>query len=423
MARQGEEQLMKKSLIVWFLVTCWSPALFGAEAVDSKSLVSAFWLATSSEEQAQAANQLIASARDTGMLYRWLKTGPDYPVDAPRGYLERERVAPDGTRFPYVVLIPESYDPTRSYPVEFLLHGGVNRGFPAEPGSWWRSGFDSLRSETRITVLPAAWNEAFWWFQNQAENLPAILREIKRDYNVADDRVFLTGISDGGTGAYFFAFKQHTEWAAFLPFIGHPGVLRNPAGEVSYQLYFENLMGKPLYMVNGEEDPLYPASSLEPFINVMREANIKHVFRAIEGGGHNTAWLPDEAAAIEQFKLDNPRDPLPDSIQWVTDSTGLFNRNHWVIVEELARENQPGMVRVSKNGNVINVDTTYVNVVTLLLNPEEVDFSQPVAVYVNGSLRQSEPIREDAEVLLKWAGRDLDRSLLFTAELEVRVGD
>jgi len=404
-------------------ICCFSLPVSGAENDSADELIADFWRADSTAGSEQARQRLLDSDIDVSTLYRRLQEGPDYSADVETGRQDLVRETDDGTRFPYVLLVPESYDPARSYPVEFMLHGGVSRPFPTEAGSWWRRGFDSLRSEEKITVVPAAWNEAFWWFPNQGENLQAILREVKRSYNVADNQVFLTGISDGGTGAYFFAFKQHTEWAAFMPYIGHPGVLRNPAGQVSYQLYFENLMGKPLYIVNGEEDPLYPASSLLSFVEVLQEAGINHVFKAIEGGGHNTNWLPDESAAIEQFKRDNARDPLPDSVQWVTDSTDRFNRSHWLIIDQLAQDDTPGMVRVSRDGNIINVNTASVEAFTLLLSPEEIDFSRPVAIYINGSLRRSEQLQQDPQTLLKWAATDLDKSMLFTAELNLRVGE
>jgi len=413
---------MKRLLVGVLGILLIGQQVAAVEAVDGVALVTRFWNAESVQEREAAKQALLNGGVDVVTLYRWLQAGPDYSGEVQRGYADRTREAIDGTRYPYVILVPESYDPARSYPVEFMLHGGVSRPFPEEPGSWWRRGFDSLRSEDKSTVVPAAWNGAFWWFPNQADNLRAILREVKRTYNVDDNRVFLTGISDGGTGAYFFAFKQPTEWAAFMPYIGHPGVLRNPAGQFSYQLYFENLMGKPLYMVNGEQDPLYPSSSLLPFVNVLQEAGINHVFKSIEGGGHNTNWLPDESAAIEQFKADNPRDPLPDNVQWVTDQTDRFNRSHWLVIDELNNTSAAGMVKVTRDGNIINAQTTNVDAFTLLLSPDEIDFSRPVAVYVNGALRISERINQDSQTLLNWAGIDLDKAMLFTAELNLQVG-
>ena len=38
-------------------------------------------------------------------------------------------------------------------------------------------------------------------------------------------------------------FRQTAnQWATFLPYIGHPGVLRNAQSGGGYRLYFENLM-------------------------------------------------------------------------------------------------------------------------------------------------------------------------------------
>ncbi len=397
--------------------------VFAADNSTGSSLVTDFWTADSAKEQQSFGQRLIEESGNVSILYQWLKSGPEYAADVPKGYQENVRQSEDGTRFPYVLLIPDTYDPAKSYAVEFMLHGGVSRPEWEAGGGWWRRGYDNLKNPDRITVVPAAWNDAFWWHANQAENIPAILKLVKKKYNVDDNRVYMTGVSDGGTGAYFFAFKQNTEWAAFMPFIAHPAVLQNSASGGGHMLYFENLMAKPLYIVNGEEDPLYPASSLLPFIEVLRSAEISHEFTVIEGGGHNTRWLPDESSKIEQFKLDNPRDPLPETVQWVTDSSDRYNRNHWVRVDELASENQPGKVHVQREGNSIYVTTFDVNAVTLLLNPEEINFSEPVAIYSNGELRVSELITQDAATLLEWAGRDLDKSMLFTAEVKLRIAD
>lgn len=411
----------------WKLGVCLLTLLLGqtysnaAEEIDSAQLVNTFWTANSEAAIESSKSELIAAASTISELYRWLKTGPAYAQSAALGQQESMRIGADGTRYPFVYLIPETYDATRSYPVEFMLHGGVSRPEWGPGGEWWRRGYDSLKQEDRIVVVPAAWNAAFWWYENQADNLPSILRELKQTYNIDDNRVTLTGVSDGGTGAYFFAFKQSTEWAAFLPYIGHPGVLRNPQSGPGYKLYFENLMSRPLYIVNGENDPLYPVSSIEPFINILQEANIEHVFRAIEGGGHNTSWLPEERPMIEQFKLDNPRDPFPTELRWVTDRSDRYNRNLWMRIEELTVEGQPGLMSITQEGNSFTVTAESVDAFTLLLNPEQIDFSEEVRVVVNGRPLFIGHVAEDMNTLLDWAVRDRDRTMLYTAALSLRV--
>ena len=85
---------------------------------------------------------------------------------------------------------------------------------------------------------------------------------MKRSYNVDENRVYLTGISDGGTGAYFFAFREPTAFASFLPLNGQMLVLSNPSTLVDGDLYPGNAVNRPLFAVNGGRDRLYPAAGV-----------------------------------------------------------------------------------------------------------------------------------------------------------------
>ena len=415
---------MKKVLIpsalfsLLLLTQCQSSA---APAGEAGRLLDAFRQTTTEEEAKAIAPTLSAQTGDVNALYAWLSATPNYPTDAPVGQISLSRFDASGMEFPFVLLVPEDYTPAHAYPVEFNLHGGVNRP-KIQPGeSAWRGGYDALKKSDRIVVVPVAWADAFWWLDNQADNLPAILHQVKQTYHVDDNRVYLTGVSDGGTGSYFFAFMQPTEWATFLPYIGHPGVLSNPRARVSYPLFFENLVGKPLFIVNGENDRLYPARAVQPYIDLMTQAKADFEYTVIPGGEHNTAWMPDQIDRIEAFKRQHIRDPLPDHLQWISNRTDRYNRNHWIRIDGLRTEGEPGRLVVEREGNDINVTAYYVTDFTLLLNPEEVDFSKPVTITVNGKVLQSGLIAQSADTLLKWAAKDRDRSMLFTAELNLHT--
>lgn len=414
-----KNSLFPGTLFALLLLTqCQSSAAPSGEAAE---LLDRFWQTDTEAEAASIAPALSAQAGNVDTLYQWLKADPQYSADVPVGQVSLSRTDASGTEFPYVLLVPEDYTPSRAYPVEFNLHGGVNRP-KIQPGeSAWRQGYDALKLPGRIVVAPVAWSDAFWWLDNQADNLPAILHKVKQTYHVDDNRVYLTGVSDGGTGSYFFAFMQPTEWAAFLPYIGHPGVLSNPRARISYPLFFENLPGKPLFIVNSENDRLYPARVITPYIDLMTQAKADFVYTVIADGEHNTAWMPDQIDRIEAFKREHVRDPLPDRLQWITDRTDRYNRNHWIRLDGLRTEGEPGRLIVERQGNQITVNAVYVTDFTLLLNPEEVDFSQPVTVTVNGKVVQSGMIAQSADTLLKWAAKDRDRSMLFTAELNLHT--
>ena len=403
-----------KTTLTSLLLTCSLLQCAALQAAD-QDLVTQYWTASSSDARDSAAAALAASS-NVDELYRLLKNGPQFSAQVPTGEIAQTRTGADGMEFPYVLLIPEDYSPEHAWPVEFNLHGGVNRAKPEPGASFWRGGHESLRADDRIVVVPGAWNEAYWWFDNQADNLVAILETLKQTYNIDDNRVYLSGVSDGGTGTYFFAFKQPTEWAAFLPYIGTPGVLRNPAGRVTHALSMENLVGKAFYIVNGEDDPLYPARSVEQYIDLMDQVGVDYQWTVIPGGGHNTRWLPEKRTEIANFKRDNVRDPLPEKIQWVTDRTDRYNSNHWIRIDELQEEGEPGRIIVSRDNNRIDVQAYYVNRFTLQLNPEEIDFSQPVQVRVNNVLMHDAIVPQSSDTLLNSAAH-LDRSLLFSAEL------
>jgi hypothetical protein len=81
------------------------------------------------------------------------------------------------------------------------------------------------------------------------------------------------------------------------------------------------------------------------------------------------------------------------------------------------------MLQVNREGNQITVAAEAISAFTLLLNPEELDFDRPITVIVNGTRQYEEIVTQNMSTLLDWARRDLDRSLLFTAELNLKIPD
>ena len=205
-------------------------------------------------------------------VYEELRHGPQYESDVPTGRIELTRNNRDGLLHRYLLLVPESYDPARRYPVSVFLHGGVGRPDPGPGGGWWRN-TERVTSEDHIAVIPLSTRESLWWQASQVENLSGILTELKKTYNVDENRVFATGVSDGGTGVYFLSFRDTTPWAGFLPFIGYPGVLLNSRVGADGMMHLANLVNKPLFIVNGETDRLYPVRYMEPFL----DASARHL--------------------------------------------------------------------------------------------------------------------------------------------------
>jgi len=151
----------------------------------------------------------VRSGSDFTAVYEALAAGRRYEGDVPRGTVELTRANGNGFLHRYILLVPESYDPSRSYPVRLYLHGGVSRPDPGAGGSWFRNP-DRFASEDHLVIAPLSWSETLWWQARQVENLHGILDDVKRIYNIDENRVHAMGVSDGGTGVYFLAFRDPT---------------------------------------------------------------------------------------------------------------------------------------------------------------------------------------------------------------------
>ena len=513
-----------------------APARAGQTSdADLDAAFAAFWAAASDTAVAAATERVLATDPGIEDIWSRLRRGRPYAADVPTGRQLRSRPNRDGVAHAYVLLIPEDYDPSVRYPVRVYLHGGVMR--PKRDDGWWRNE-ERVTRDDAIVVIPASWDESIWWQDSQIENLAGVLTDVKRTYNVDENRVYLLGISDGATGVYYQAFKATTPWAGFLPFIGHPVVLANPSTGVDGEMHVTNLRNKPLFIINSGRDRLYPVAAVVPFLRLFQDAGVQLDFRPQPEAGHDTSWWESEAAAMDSFMDDVQRRPLPAALSWETERVDRYNRAHWLVITELgsvdgeseldpfntvadaasglplgistigelqdgsglrvfeveddsiasaagmqsndtivevegleapnvedlknaltgfasgdrlrlvvdrsgerteivfvypetaAPRTRPAFTHREASGRVdvrvagrnqVRVATHGVRRYTLLLSPEEFDFTAPVTVVTNGVTSFEGMVEPDIGALLRWAAIDQDRTMMFGAELDIEV--
>jgi len=80
-----------------------------------------------------------------------------------------------------------------------------------------------------------------------------------------------------------------------------------------------------------------------------------------------------------------------------------------------------GRVDLVRKGNTVEAVTKGVTSFTLLISPDRFDFSKPVKVIVNGRTAFEGRVQKSVRTLLKWAAQDNDRTMLYGAEVKVRV--
>lgn len=427
----------------------------GLEARQPSALDKAFadyWKADDVRGASRAAERIVKTGVDFDSAYARLQAGRPYGKEK-TGEIAVRVPAGAGILLENTIDIPAEYTPDRRWSLRVQLHGGVNRqaqtiagGAALEedeaqsggraPSLGRRRRENRIPGESQIYIFPGGSAAAAWWHAHQVENILRLVDRVKRHYNVDETRIYLTGISDGGTGAYYMAMKAPTVYSAFLPLNGSIKVLGNPAIRADGELYSGNLVNRPFYIVSGGRDPLYPAAHIATHVAAFNQLGVPLVFRPQANAGHDTSWWPFERGLFEQFVKQRPRQAHPARLSWETERVDRFNRVDWLIIDELGtgREDaafEPldifehtragGRVDVERHGNAFDVRSRGVRAFTLLVSPDAVDFSQPVTVTVNGVERVRGFVKKDPAVLLKWAAVDADRTRLYGAEVKVRV--
>jgi len=303
-----------------------------AQPSRSQAAFAAFWAASSPAGAAASIDALAGSGITFDQALAQLKQGRTYRSEVARGIVRASHQS-GGRDYPYTLDVPESYDPARRYQVRVQLHGGVGRPDATPRGA---GGIGALAGEEQIYLLPTAWAEAPWWSTGQVENLRATLDSVRRTYNVDENRVAVSGVSDGGTGAYYVAMRDTTPYSSFLPLNGFIVVLANPSMELREGLFPNNLRNKPFFVVNGGQDQLYPAARVEPYVKHFRDGGVETEYLPQPNAGHNTAWWPEVKSSFEAFVRSHPRRPLPDTLTWETDDPVGAGRAHWVVIDRLA---------------------------------------------------------------------------------------
>jgi dienelactone hydrolase len=430
------------------LFTIAATALNGQAPPGSSRLdlaMRAFWDADDQGATERAVKQVLASGAGFDEIRARLKAGRPYATQK-TGRVELPS-RDHGLALDNLVEIPAEYNPARAWPLRVSLHGGVGREAPGPGDPPARPLTNRVPGAGEIVLHPRAWAQSQWWNHGQVENITRLVERVKRDYNVDESRIYITGISDGGTGVYFFAMRMATPWAACMPLNGHPLVIANPDTGADGQLYAGNLVNCPLHIVNGGLDRLYPAASVAPLVEMFRRAGVPLEFQVYPEAGHDVSWWPQERARYEAYLSAHSRAAHPARISWETERTDRYNRFRWLVIgrlgtraSDVALESvntyspipsmeralfdhpQPsGRVDASRTGNAFDVKTRGVQELTLLLSPDVIDFSQPVRVTVNGKVAHDAVAKPDAATLLAWAARDHDRTMLYGAELRIVV--
>jgi predicted peptidase len=184
------------------------------------------------------------------------------------GFLDRA-VTVAGHEYPYQVYVPRDYDAGARWPVILFLHGAGERG---EDGVFQTAvGLgDAIRRDAArwraIVVLPQSPRDSLWTGR-PAEAAMAALDRTLAELSADPDRVYLTGLSMGGNGTWYLAYRHPERFAAVVPICGwvaadvglpaRAAVVPAEDGE-PFAALARRLKDVPVWIFHGEVDPVVP---------------------------------------------------------------------------------------------------------------------------------------------------------------------
>lgn len=197
----------------------------------------------------------------------------------------------EGVKVPYVVFVPKGYKPSKPVKVIFFLHGGVNSlndfyyqnaDVKKEPVFSVGNSFDA------IIVYPFAKKDFGWINQQKAfENIFTILKDVEKKYNVDKNKIYLGGMSNGGTAAFWFASRKETPFKAFYAFAPNP-ILN--IGSIP----FENItQDHPLYTISAKDDNVFRYDEVLKIYNENKSKAKGWNFQTIATGSHEFIYKPE----------------------------------------------------------------------------------------------------------------------------------
>jgi len=224
----------------------------------------------------------VASGGETGFLHRTMRI--------------------DGTSYPYQVYVPPDYTESRRWPVILFLHGSGERGTDGLLQTQVGLG-DALRRlpdrYPAIVVFPQAPLDVRWPGKAAKIALESLTRTEKQ-FRCDPHRVYLTGISMGGNGAWYLAYRHPERFAAVVPVCGwflpdqeHPTSEPVVPGDTSHAeaALAERLRTMPIWIFHGSEDPVISPRDSRAIAARLDSLGAPVKFTEYSGVGHG-AWEP-----------------------------------------------------------------------------------------------------------------------------------
>ena len=239
------------------------------------------------------------------------------------GFLDRA-VTMGGVEYRYEIYVPRDYDSARAWPIILALHGGGEYG-----SDGIRPTVGALAKAIRlhpdrfpaIVVFPQAHADGTpGWQQKGGE---AALMEVEKavtEFHGDSSRIYLTGYSAGGNGAWFLGYHHPTRFAALVVICGfvsdftgrqshvfYPAIAPASAPD-PYAALAQELKSLPIWIFHGDADQNVSVEESRHMATALEAISANVRYTELAGVDHN-AWDPayDNAEMVEWLLVQRRR--------------------------------------------------------------------------------------------------------------------
>jgi len=191
----------------------------------------------------------------------------------------------------YLLFLPKDYAKTgKPSPMIVFLHGSGERGTDLEKvKAWGPPAIVEKNPDFPFIVVSPQCPEGQWW---NTYLLKGMIDDVLTKYNVDKSRVYLTGLSMGGFGAWDLAMTFPDYFAAVAPICGGG----NP-------LLASKLKNTPVWVFHGMNDKSVPEQQSAIMVDALKKIGADVEYTVLPEGGHSDAWIYayDKAGLFDWF--------------------------------------------------------------------------------------------------------------------------
>ena len=402
------------------------------------------------------------NAKNAKKLYQNIKKYNPYLSKKEQNYSINFKIN-DSINSSYLVHLPKNYNPKNKYPTLIFLHGAVRFSSLSEYqitqhvlGGWNRFYTKYASLNDVILVFPSA-NKTYNWMTSDDGffMVPEIVKQLKTSININDNKIFISGHSNGSTGSFSYLMKQPSQFGGFYGFNTHPKVYTGGT-------FIKNILNRSYINFSTDQDYYYPPNANDSLSKLMVSITADYKDYRYNGFPHGFPEFDESEPAYKILFSDlikRERNPFPKNIIWEFDDNNYgnidwlthikldtlttrkswhknlnfkinkvlkYNKNDSLVTVDVDKKafdfpRKSGKIKANYEKNVFRIETSCIKSFRIMVSPEMINTKKKVKIYINDSLYFNQKVKYRKDFMLKNFEEKKDRVQIWINEIILKI--